>query len=359
VVAGTGNIEIRRLLDGTLFNSIPITDTNQVTFYEDGASINPSVDFDDASAYYITFGPGVFKDLAGNAFGGATISYFTTADQTPPVLLNMTPGIDATNVAVDANIVLTFNEPVQPGWNSFSLRILGQPSLNFDVNDTTQVTYAGNTVTINPSAILAAGTTYIFDIGTYAVKDLNGNGYYSQTYNFTTAPDGVPPPPPPPPPPPSGLAGTSAADTLVGGTGNDTITGRGRGDTLTGAGGADTFVYTAVSDSTGRGYDTITDFNASADLFDLWVQVTGIDTAITSGSLSPFTIDSNLASSVGAAKLGAHHAVLFTPNAGMLSGKTFLIVDANGVAGYQASADLIILLGNGSSLAGLTAADFI
>jgi hypothetical protein len=42
----------------------------------------------------------------------------------------------------------------------------------------------------------------------------------------------------------------------------------------------------------------------------------------------------------------------------MLSGKTFLIVDANGVAGYQANADLVILLGNASSLAGLTATDF-
>lgn len=34
-------------------------------------------------------------------------------------------------------------------------------------------------------------------------------------------------------------------------------------------------------------------------------------------------------------------AVLFTPDSGTLSGHTFLIVDINGTAGYQASADLV------------------
>ena len=155
------------------------------------------------------------------------------------------------------------------------------------------------------------------------------------------------------------LTGTGTANTLVGGAGDDTIKGLGRGDTLTGAGGSDKFVYTAVSESTSTTRDTITDFNASEDLIDLWFQVTGVDTAIISGSLGTRRFDSDLASAVNASKLAAYHAVLFTPNAGTLSGSTFLIVDANGVAGYQASADLVILLGSGSSLTGLTTADFV
>ena len=40
--------------------------------------------------------------------------------------------------------------------------------------------------------------------------------------------------------------------------------------------------------------------------------------------------------------LGAHHAILFTPNAGTLSGETFLVVDLNGTAGYQSGHDLVI-----------------
>ena len=112
------------------------------------------------------------------------------------------------------------------------------------------------------------------------------------------------------------LTGTALSNTLTGAAGNDTITGLGRAERLTGGGGSDKFVYNAVSDSTSKTYDTVTDFNASADLFGLWFQVTGVDTSITSGSLATRRFDSDLASAVTSAKLAAHHAVLFTPNAG-------------------------------------------
>ena len=42
--------------------------------------------------------------------------------------------------------------------------------------------------------------------------------------------------------------------------------------------------------------------------------------------------------------LGAHHARLFTPDAGTLRDQTFLIVDLNGAPGYQAGADLVLHL---------------
>ena len=59
-------------------------------------------------------------------------------------------------------------------------------------------------------------------------------------------------------------------------------------------------------------------------------------------------------------KLAAHHAVLFTPSTGVPAGSKFLVVDANGVAGYQAGADVVILLGaNSTNLGSLTASDFV
>jgi hypothetical protein len=52
------------------------------------------------------------------------------------------------------------------------------------------------------------------------------------------------------------------------------------------------------------------------------------------------------------AGLGAHHAVLFKPNSGTLSGDTFLVVDLNGTAGYQSDHDLVIrLIGSSGTLA--------
>ena len=46
----------------------------------------------------------------------------------------------------------------------------------------------------------------------------------------------------------------------------------------------------------------------------------------------------------GAGQLAGHDAVLFNVSAGSLVGDTFLIVDANGIPGYQAGQDLVFQL---------------
>jgi methionine-rich copper-binding protein CopC len=360
VKAGSGSIEIRNSSNGALVESIPVTDTSRAVIYSAALYVLPSTALKPGTGYYVVLPAGVVLDYANNSFLGMTsptsLNFTTLPDTTPPSLISTTPAYGASNVAVGANVSLTFSEAVVAGQGTFEIHRASDGALVASPNatDNSQVTFSGNTVTVNPVGDLQPGEWFYLTFSSGVVKDLEGNAFSGinspAVLSFETAATSSTP---------LSLTGNGFSNTLIGGTGNDVITGLGRRDTLTGGGGADTFVYTAVSDSTSRGYDTITDFNASADLIDLWFQVTGVDTAITSGSLSPFTIDSDLASAVGAAKLASHHAVLFTPNAGTLSGKTFLIVEANGVAGYQANADLVILLGNGSSLAGLTAADFV
>ena len=155
------------------------------------------------------------------------------------------------------------------------------------------------------------------------------------------------------------LTGGARHDMIRGGGGADILTGGGGGDRLSGNGGHDIFVYGAVSDSTSKHYDTVTDFNATVDHFDLPFAVTGIDAHLTTGELGRAHFDNQLKHAIKPAKLAAHHAVLFTPDAGALAGHTFLIVDANGVAGYQAGQDFVIDLGTSPSLAGLGTGDFI
>ncbi|MEA3061168.1 MAG: large repetitive protein, partial [Sphingomonadales bacterium] len=138
--------------------------------------------------------------------------------------------------------------------------------------------------------------------------------------------------------------GGAGADHFTGGGGDDLLYGLGGGDTLTGGGGADRFAYTGVSESTGAHYDTITDFHFGQDVIDLPVTVTGLDAAVSHGSLSTATFDADLSAALGASALGAGHAVLFTADQGELSGQTFLVVDANGQAGYQAGEDYVIHL---------------
>jgi hypothetical protein len=138
------------------------------------------------------------------------------------------------------------------------------------------------------------------------------------------------------------FVGSQAGDSFIGGSGGDRITGLGGGDTLAGGGGADVFVYTGAGESTGANYDTLADFNPGVDRIDLSGNVTGFDATVQGGSLSAGSFSHDLAAALGG--LGASHAALFTPNAGDLAGTVFLVVDANGVAGYQDGQDYVFAL---------------
>jgi len=155
------------------------------------------------------------------------------------------------------------------------------------------------------------------------------------------------------------LYGHDGRDVLKGGTGSDTLTGGAGKDSLNGGVDADQFVYQEISDSTGASFDAIKRCDFAADKFDIPSAVTAIDAEIGTGTLSNAHFDAYLAAAVDAGHLGANHAVLFTPDSGNESGKTFLIVDVNGVAGYQAGEDLVINLANPQNLASLGIEDFI
>lgn len=137
--------------------------------------------------------------------------------------------------------------------------------------------------------------------------------------------------------------GGLVGDTLTAGAGADRLFGGNGGDTLTGGAGADTFVYDAIIQSTGVGYDRITDFVSGTDKIDFVGTVTGIGATV-NGNLSTGSFNADLQAALGGLAVG--NAVLFKPTGGTLNGTTFLVVDTNGVAGYQADADYVIQLTN-------------
>jgi Ca2+-binding RTX toxin-like protein len=159
------------------------------------------------------------------------------------------------------------------------------------------------------------------------------------------------------------LYGGDGKDKIFGGIGNDHVAdilnGGAGADRLDGGNGADTYQYKRASESTGKAFDTVIGFDfAAADVFDLKGALTGIDVKVNGGTLSKATINDDLEAAVGASELGMEHAVLFKPDAGDYAGKTFLIVDLNGEAGYQANKDLVVLLSNPVNLNSLDTADF-
>jgi serralysin len=154
------------------------------------------------------------------------------------------------------------------------------------------------------------------------------------------------------------MTGGRGADTLIGGAQGDVLTG-GRGpDTLTGNAGGDTFAYSGVADSTGVGRDHIADFDASSDFIDLPFVVSAVAAPVTTGALNEGSFSADLVSAVGAGHLPQNDVVIFTPDDGDLAGHTFLVVDGNGTAGYQAGVDMVIQIDNALHLDQLATSNF-
>lgn len=156
------------------------------------------------------------------------------------------------------------------------------------------------------------------------------------------------------------IGGGTGDDVLIGGPAGNTISGGGGQDKLTAGAGSDVFLYfNTAADSTGATHDIIKGFDAAHDSFNLPVTVGAVDAAITSGALHTANFDADLAGIVNSAHLSAGDAVLFTASAGSLAGHTFLIVDANGTAGYQTGADYVMEFTSAQNLGSLQAGNFI
>jgi Ca2+-binding RTX toxin-like protein/methionine-rich copper-binding protein CopC len=191
--------------DGTLFHTISITDAAQVNL-EAGrrptkVTINPNVDLDPGTSYYILMDAGTVESRTGDDFAGIsspTTFNFTTAgspggDTTAPTLVSTTPVDNATGVSVAADLVLTFSEAVQAGSGTIQIRKVSDNSLAqaISITDTTQVQFSGNQVTISPAADLGTSTAYYVLAAPGVVRDLANNGFAGiltpTSLNFTTA----------------------------------------------------------------------------------------------------------------------------------------------------------------------------
>ncbi|TDS14361.1 putative secreted protein (Por secretion system target) [Maribacter caenipelagi] len=101
----------------------------------------------------------------------------TNVDDTPPTISSLTPLNGATDVAVDANLVVEFNEDVQAvsGNNIIILANL-VPVVTIPIDDS-QVTIGGSTLTINPTADLPSNASISVGIPEGGLEDLAGNDF--------------------------------------------------------------------------------------------------------------------------------------------------------------------------------------
>ena len=133
--------------------------------------------------------------LAVYDFGSGVGSYTlqaSTLDRQGPLLANQVPPDNGLGVATDTALVLGFNEPVLAGTGSIRIHDgNGQVLREIAVGDTSAVSISGNTVTIDPGAVLPTGRSLYVTIDGGAFTDTARNAFAgvfgSTAWNFDTA----------------------------------------------------------------------------------------------------------------------------------------------------------------------------
>lgn len=120
---------------------------------------------------------------------GSCVSLTITipSDTTPPTVVSHQPSSSATDVSVEAEIIIVFSEPMNTSSAGSSIEVT--PSFDY------QISWNGDTMTITPTGDLEYGTTYEITISATAATDLannlldgnnDGTGGDNLVWSFTT-----------------------------------------------------------------------------------------------------------------------------------------------------------------------------
>lgn len=115
----------------------------------------------------------------------------TGSDTTAPTVTIFSPLDNATNVGINSNLDMTFDEKVKVGTAGNIVIYNGNGTVfeTIPYNDS-RITYSGKTATINPSGTFANSSDYYVQIGNTAITDTAGNAYAgindTTSWNFTT-----------------------------------------------------------------------------------------------------------------------------------------------------------------------------
>jgi methionine-rich copper-binding protein CopC len=156
------------------------------------ATLDPGASLAAGTTYTATLtgGATAIRDSANQPLTSGGWSFTTataTTDGTAPTVTARAPAVNATKVAVSANVTATFSEAVQ-----------GVDSTTFAVTDPNGAVVPAvvsrdgttNRWILNPNANLATDTRYTVTLtgGSTAIRDLAGNALTSTSWQFLTGP---------------------------------------------------------------------------------------------------------------------------------------------------------------------------
>jgi hypothetical protein len=122
-----------------------------------------------------------------NANGGICTA---TSINVPPVPITFSPSIGVTDVALDSNIIITFNGTVAKGTGNITLRSNSAGGTAFSTIgvSSSSVSISGGAVTIDPPSNIGVGVTtfVVVDAGAFSGLTTTSLSALINTYSFTT-----------------------------------------------------------------------------------------------------------------------------------------------------------------------------
>ncbi len=142
-------------------------------------------------------GGGATSGIDGQAISTPSLDNQIFADTSSPTIINLLPADDISSVAVNSDLLVTFDENVQAGTGVITLHLASDDRVieSFDV--ASNVTFNGAAVMFAPTADLLGGTTYYVQIAPGAIIDTAAtpNVFSGITdrisWNFTTIQPGI------------------------------------------------------------------------------------------------------------------------------------------------------------------------
>lgn len=194
VVAGTGNIVIKKSSDNSTVATIPASDA-QVSIASNVVTINPTANLAAGTSYYVQVDSTAFKDGSNNFFAGIsttnTWSFTTVApDTTAPTLVSSVPADNATDLKPTKTITLQFSEEIAAGTGDLVLKnSVGDAVIETITMGSPSVVISGSTATITLSQLLPYGASCYLTIANTAIKDISNNAFAgiadATTLNFS------------------------------------------------------------------------------------------------------------------------------------------------------------------------------
>ncbi|PPR50903.1 MAG: hypothetical protein CFH15_00002 [Alphaproteobacteria bacterium MarineAlpha5_Bin5] len=182
VDAESGNITIKKTSDDSTIETIDVTGAKVSGSGGTQITINPGTNWDEKTEYYVLIDATAFDDGNSNSYAGissTTALSFTTVDSTNPTLSSSSPADNATGVATNSNIVLTFDEAVDAESGNITIKKTSDDSTieTIDVTGAKVSGSGGTQITINPGTDWSEQTEYYVLIDATAFDDASSNSY--------------------------------------------------------------------------------------------------------------------------------------------------------------------------------------